>query len=338
MLQAEWRADMRAIEVQRFGGPEVLEFREVLDPRPGPGQLLVAAAACDVLFVDTMIRSGRGADYFPIRPPYVPGNGMGGTVTGLGEAVSDSWLGRRVIAHTGGAGGGGGYADRAVVDVENSAVVPDNVELVDATAVLHDGTTALRVLETTGVRTGEWVLVLGAAGGMGLLLVQLLVTRGARVIGAVGSQRKLDVVARAGAHIVVNYSQRHWARTVLDATGGERLAVVLDGVGGEIGREAFGLISSSGRFSAHGAASGSFTTVEADEARRRSVAVTTIADLQYKDGGRARLLEAALGELEAGKMNPLIGQTFPLAHAAQAHEAFESRAALGKTLLLTDPK
>src|ERR1700689_621172 len=112
---------MRAIEGDRFGGPDVLELCDLPDPTPGPGQVVVAASACDVLFVDTMIRSGRGADYFPIRPPYVPGNGVGGTIVALGAGVYASWLGRPVVAHTGGAGGTGGYAELATVDFGDSA-------------------------------------------------------------------------------------------------------------------------------------------------------------------------------------------------------------------------
>src|ERR1700726_991804 len=104
---------MRAVEVPRFGGPDVLELRELPDPLPGPGQVLVAASVCDVLFVDTMIRSGRGINYFSIRPPYVPGNGVGGTVAALGDGVDAGWLGRPVVAHT---GAPGGYAELAAVD------------------------------------------------------------------------------------------------------------------------------------------------------------------------------------------------------------------------------
>src|SRR6202041_4217872 len=98
-----------------------------------------------------------------------PGNGVGGTVVAVGDAVDPRWLGQPVAAHTGGAGGTGGYAQLAVADVEHAVVLPGDVDLLAATAVLHDGTTALRVLEVTGPRPGEWGLVLGAAGGMGIL-------------------------------------------------------------------------------------------------------------------------------------------------------------------------
>jgi NADPH:quinone reductase len=325
--------DVRAVVVARFGAPEVLELRELPDPAPGPAQVVVAASAGDVLFVDTMIRSGRGVDYFPIRPPYVPGNGVGGTVAALGDGVDSAWLGRPVVAHT---GGSGGYGEFAAVDLDACVPVPVGVDLFDATAVLHDGTTALRVLEKTAPQEGEWVLVLGAAGGMGILLVQLLSNRGAHVVGAAGGVTKRDVVSRAGAVAAIDYGEPGWSNDVLDAAVGRRPTVVLDGVGGTIGAEAFGLIADGGRFSAHGTPSGSFAPIDMGESGRRGVRVTTIADLQFGPGDRARLLNAVLRELGDGRVAPLVGQTFSLAEASKAHLAIESRETVAKTLLLCD--
>jgi NADPH:quinone reductase len=328
---------VRAIEVARFGGADVLELRDLPDPVAGPGQILVAASACDVLFVDTMIRSGRGADYFPIRPPYVPGNGVGGTISALGPAVDTSWLGRAVVAHTGGPGGTGGYAELAAVDVADCAPVPVDVDLHEATAVLHDGTTALRILEKTTPKEGEWILVLGAAGGMGLLLVQLLANRRAKVVGAARGSMKREVVVEAGAVAAIDYDDPGWTDAVLDASGGCRPTVVLDGVGGAIGGEAFRLIAEGGRFSAHGTPSGSFALIDSTEAERHGVTVTTIGDLQYGEGDRSRLLAAILAEMVAGQIAPLVGQTFSLADASKAHLAIESRETVSKTLLLLSP-
>ena len=322
--------------MRRFGPPEVLQIADLADPVPGPGQVLVAASASDVLFLDTMIRSGAGQGYFPIRPPYVPGNGVGGMVLAVGEAVSPRWLGQRVVAHTAGAGGANGYAEFAVADAEHAAVVPDDVDLRAATAVLHDGTTALGILETGGIRPGEWVLVLGAAGGMGLLLVQLLADQGANVVGAVRGPVKREAVARAGARATVDYGEPEWAAAVLAATGGVRPGVVLDGVGGAIGTAAFALVADGGRFSAHGSPSGSFASIDADKARDRRVRVTTIRDLQYGPGDRSRLMEDVIGRLAEKRIAPVIGQTFALADAAKAHEAMEARRTVAKTLLLTD--
>jgi NADPH2:quinone reductase len=326
---------VRAIEVHDFGPPDVLRITDLPDPVPGPGQVVIAASACDVLFVDTLIRSGGAASYFPIRPPYVPGNGVGGTVVAVGESVTSNWLGQPVAAHTGGPGGTGGYAQLAVADLEHTVVVPGDADPLSATAVLHDGTTALRVLEICDIRPGEWVLILGAAGGMGILLVQLLATQGAHVIGGVRGPAKQEVVTRAGAVATVDYGLPGWTEAVLEATSGVRPAVVLDGVGGPTGAAAFALIADGGRFSAHGSPSGSFASIDADAARRRQVRVTTIGDLQYGAGDRSRLTKDIIGQLAERRIAPLIGQTFALTEAAKAHEAIAERRTVAKTLLLT---
>jgi NADPH:quinone reductase len=322
---------VQAIEVRDFGPPDVLALADRPDPVPGPDQVLVAAAACDVLFVDTMIRSGAGRNYFPVRPPYVPGNGIGGEIVAVGEGVSRNWLGQRVAAHTGGTGG---YAQLALADLETTVAVPDEVDLLDATAVLHDGTTALRILQDCDVRPGEPVLVLGAAGGMGILLVQLLAAQGVQVIGAARGKAKLEAVAAAGALATVDYGQPDWTGAVLAAGGGARPAVVLDGVGGPVGTAAFGLVADGGRFSAHGTPSGSFAAIDSGIARNRRLQVSTIADLQFGPGDRSRLMKDVIDRLAARQIAPLIGQTFSLAEARKAHEAIEARQTVAKTLLL----
>jgi len=327
---------VHAIEAAAFGGPGVLQLKAFADPVPQPGQVLIAASASDVLFVDTIIRSGKAVDHFPIRPPYVPGNGVGGTVVSTGEGVDRSWLGRPVAAHTGGPGGTGGYSQLAAVDLHHTVAVPDGVELHDATAVLHDGATALRIIETVGVPAGEWVLILGAAGGMGILLVQLLTARGARVMGAAGGKAKQELIVATGAKTAIDYTEPGWPDAVVQTTGGVRPAVVLDGVGGQLGAQAFDLVADGGRFSAHGSSSGTFAHIDAEHAGRRGVTVTTIVDLQYRPEDRSRLMRAALDEVRDGGITPVVGQTFPLADAARAHHAIEARETVAKTLLVSD--
>lgn len=324
---------MRVVNVVRFGGPEVLLPSSAPRPKPGPGELVIDVAVSDVMFLDTMIRAGRGVDIFPIRPPYIPGNGVGGDVAGIGEGLDEGWLGRRVIAHTGGPGGSGGYAEQAIAGLDDVVAVPGGLDLFAATAVIHDGPTALRVAKLVDAKPGEWVLVLGAAGGMGILLVQLLSARGAFVIGAARGQVKLDAVAKAGAASVIDYAGPDWTLQVLEATGGHRPEVVLDGVGGQLGQDAYRIIARGGRFSAHGAPSGSFAQVDPADARSRNVTVTGLGDLQIRPGDRANLARELLPQLLSGQISPLIGQTFPLEQAAGAHRAIESRSAVGKTLL-----
>jgi NADPH2:quinone reductase len=157
---------MLLVQAIKFGGPEVLAARRAPDPVAGPGQVVVRTSAVDVLFVDTAIRAGLATDFFPIRPPYVPGNGISGRVISAGDGVDSGWLGRAVVAHTGGPGGSGGYAERAAVAAAELIPVPDGLGLPEAAALLHDGSTAVGLLEETGVKPGEHVLVTAAAGGL----------------------------------------------------------------------------------------------------------------------------------------------------------------------------
>ncbi|MBG0821392.1 zinc-binding dehydrogenase [Planomonospora sp. ID91781] len=322
---------MKVIEAKAFGGPEVLAVREVPDPVAGPGQVVVGVAVVDTLFVETQIRGGEMGGYFDVRPPYVPGGGISGRVLSTGEGVDPAWTGRRVVAKTGAAGG---YAERAAVPVETLVPVPDGLDLPDAAALVHDGVTALGVFEAARVRTGERVLVTGASGGMGFLLVQLAHAAGARVIGTARGARKTDLVRDLGAEAVVDPSEEGWAELVRELTGGAGADVVFDGVGGRIGGEAFGVTARGGRFSAHGAPTGGFAEIDPEEARERGVSLRGIRDVQFAPEEAGRLTVRALAEAAAGRLRPVVGRTFPLERAADAHAAIEARDVVGKTLLV----
>jgi NADPH2:quinone reductase len=321
------------IQVTRFGGPEVLTTISVSDPLPGPGEVTIAVSAVDVLLLDAVIRSGRAAAWFPVTPPYVPGNGVSGRVAAVGEGTDPGWAGRPVIARTGGGGGSGGYAEQVVVPASALIPIPDGAGLAEAAAVLHDGATALGLVASTGIGAGEQVLILGAAGGLGILIGQLARTRGARVIAAARGKAKLDLLDEQGASAVVDYGEPDWAARVVRLTGGAGPDVVFDGVGGQLGAAAFEVLADGGRFSAHGAASGGFAPIAADQAGRRGVTVRGIEQVQFGPGEHARLAGQALAGLATGRIRPLIGQTFPLHQAAEAHASLETRSALGKTLL-----
>ncbi|MGW4959181.1 zinc-binding dehydrogenase [Nonomuraea sp. NPDC004186] len=320
---------MRVVRVTGFGGPEVLVPGEAPDPVAGPGQVVVEVAVAGVTFVETQIR--RGTDQWHARPelPYVPGGLVAGRVSSAGEGVDPAWAGRRVIAGTGETGG---FAERAVAVAEDLFPVPDGLELPEAVALHSDGSTAQGLIEGAKVRPGEWVLVEAAAGGVGSLLVQLARTAGARVVGAARGSRKLDLIRELGAEAAVDYSEPGWTGRVLEATGGAGPDVVFDGVGGEIGRAAFEVTARGGRFSVHGASSGEVTVV--DPARREDVDVIGIEQLFDFGPHLARWAEQMMAQAAAGLVRPVIGQTFPLERAADAHAAIEHRTALGKTLLL----
>lgn len=319
---------MRVIEVTAFGGPEVLTPTEAPEPVPGPGELLIEVAAADVLWVETMIRRGQGGAYFPVRPPYRPGAGVAGTVAAVGAGVDPGWVGRRVVSRT---DERGGYVERAVVPVANAVPVPDAVRLTDAAALLHDGVTAFGLLDLVPVEAGDRVLVTAAAGGLGAILVQQVRAGGGFVVAAARGPAKLDALRRLGADLVVDYDEPGWTDRVRADVG--EVDVVFDGAGGDYGRAAFDLVRAGGRFSAHGSPAGAFAVPEPEPAKARRIAVTGIADVRFTPEQARRHLRAALDAAAAGRIAPLVGQTFPLHRAADAHRAVEGRTVVGKALL-----
>jgi NADPH2:quinone reductase len=311
---------MKAVWLTEYGGPEVLVARETPDPLPGHGDVVVGVAAASITFIETLVRANRipwpsGGSI----PPYVPGNGVGGTVASVGDGVDASWVGQRVVTTT---GGQGGYAERVAVPASRLIPVPDGVGINEATALLADGRTALGLVEVAAPKPGERVLVLAAGGGLGSILVQLCRAAGASVIAAAGGERKLAVARDLGADEVVNYTLPGWEPTTVD--------IAFDGVGGELGASALAAVRPGGRFVSYGVASGAPTPASRDD-------VTTYG-FEALSGIAARASELTarvLAEAAAGRLHPVIGQTFPLAEAAAAHAAMESRSTVGKTLLIT---
>ena len=318
---------MRAAQVKDFGGPEVLVAVEVPDPVPGPGEVLIDVAYADTIFVETQIRAGWGREFFPVTPPYVPGGGVSGVVGALGPDVPAEWLGRRVSAFV-----TGSYAARAVAAVSALTVVPDALDLLPAAALAHDGVTAMGLLELTDIGPTDRVLILGASGGMGTLLVQLAHARGAHVVGLARTPEKLSLIRELGADAAIDSTSPDWPDAARTALGGSA-DVVLDGVGGQLGAAAFPLTSDGGRFSAHGAPSGGFSPIDPAEATHRNIKLFGIGDVQFAPDELRRFTSEALGEAAAGRLRPVIGEVFPLERAGDAHAAIEGRGAVGKVVL-----
>lgn len=318
---------MRAVEVTKFGGPEVMALRDLPDPVAGPGQVVIDVAAVDVLFLDPRLRAGWGKEWFQLDPPYVPGNGVAGVVRSVGSDVDDAWIGRRVLAHTGANGGmtpTGAYAEQAAADVSDVEPVPDQLGLPEALTLLHDGPTVVLALSSANVQPGERVLVNAASGSLGTLLVPMLKAAGAVVIGAARGARKLDFIREWGADQAVDYSLPGWTDQV-----GE-VDVVFDGAGGDIGSAAYTLLRPAGRFLAYGSSAGEFPKTEP---AREGVTVVGILEMGKGVDKRGALTEM-LAKAAAGEITPLVGQTFPLDQVWAAHEAIETRQTVGKTLLL----
>jgi len=313
---------VHAVVIREFGPPEVLEPADVAEVRAGPDEVVIDVEFANVTFVETQVRAGR-----PPHPSMLPtlpailGNGVGGTV---GEG--SPWAGRRVVASLNGTGG---YAERAVSPVARLIGIPDDLATREAVALLADGRTALALVRHADLRAGETVLVEAAGGGVGTLLVQIARRAGARVVALAGQPRKLALARDLGADVTVDYSHDGWERQVRDLAG--QVDVVFDGVGGDIGLAAFGLLGAGGRFCQFGMASGSFAPVPPDLARDRQVTVRAGAGGSPEE--LAELVRTALAEAAARRLRPVIGQEFELAEAARAHAAIEARQTVGKTLL-----
>jgi NADPH2:quinone reductase len=320
---------VRAVQLERFGPPEALAAVELPEPAVGPGQALIDVAVASITFIETQLRAGKAPrpSMLPALPT-IPGNGVGGTVSAVGENVDRALIGRRVVATT---GGSGAYAERVAVPVDSLIDIPAALSVGDAVALLADGRTAIGLISSAAPEPGATVLVEAAAGGVGSLLVQLAVDAGARVVGA-ASGAKLELVRELGAELAIDYVEPGWSARVRAAVG--EVDLVFDGVGGAIAREAFDLLRDGGRFYAFGLASGAFAAISDEEAARRRVAI--VRGPQVTPDQMSELTRTALAAAAEGRLRPVIGQTFELHDAALAHAAIEARATRGKTLLIVD--
>ena len=318
---------MRSVRVHEFGGPEALRVDEVPEPVAGPGQVVVGLTVADVILLDTLLRRGWGGEFFPRHPPYVPGGGGAGHVLSVGEGVDPAWLGRHVIGR-----GPSGYAEQVVFAADEIVEVPEGLSSIEATAILHDGATAVLLSRRTKIAEGDWVLVAAAAGGAGSLLVQLMRDAGARVVAAARGERKLALARELGAELTVDYSIDGWQNQVREATGG--VGVAFDGAGGPLGKAVFDTVATGGTFITYGSSDG-FADIDPDVAAAAGVHVDNVLAAGAPDPATVHeLLTEALTLVAAGRIRPVISATYPLAEADKAHRSLEERATLGKSLLL----
>ncbi|MFJ3800199.1 zinc-binding dehydrogenase [Streptomyces sp. NPDC090088] len=322
---------MHAIVLHAFGPAENLVHEKTEDPVPGPGQVRIAVAAAGVHLLDTALRAGhQGPAPRPTVLPTIPGREVAGVVESLGDGVDGLWLGRRVVAHLGFAPGG--YAELAVTEVERLHEVPANLGFPEAVAMIGTGRTALGILQFAEPGPESVVLVPAAAGGVGTLLVQYAKHAGAAVIGLAGGPEKVERVRADGADLALDYTDPGWPDRVREHFAA--VTVVLDGVGGEVAREAVALLGDGGRhlvfgWSAEGIGDGRGHFVDGLSERVLGPAMLR------RTGGPdpLRTLELrALAEAAHGRLRPAVTR-FPLAEAATAHRALETRATIGKVVL-----
>ena len=312
---------MRAVQISEPGGPSVLQVVDLPEPRAGDGHLLVDVAAAGVNYIDTYHRSGA----YPLPLPAVLGQEGAGRVRGSGERVA--W-----------AASPGSYAAVAAVPAAVAVPVPDGVDDQTAAALLLQGLTAHYLCTSTyPVQRGDWVVVHAAAGGVGLLLTQLVTARGGRVIATVGSAAKAELATAAGAEVVVRYDEQPFPAAVREATGGKGAAVVYDGVGASTFDGSLDSLRPRGLLALYGAASGPVPPLDPQVLNRKGSLFLTRPTLGHYTASREELL-ARTGELfsavVAGSLHVRIGATLALEDAARAHEDLEARRTTGKVLLI----
>lgn len=320
---------MQAIRQHRIGGPEVLRLEQLPDLAPAVGQARIAVRAAGVHLLDVALREG-GDGPFPTPPlPYVPGREVAGVVDAVGPGVDTAWVGRQVAVHLGMAHGG--YASQAVAPVEALIPLTDRTSLAEAVAMVGTGRTAMGILAEAALTADDTVLIPAAAGGLGSLLVQAARRAGATVVGLASGPDKVARVAALGADLALDYHADDWP----DRLTHHRLTVVLDGVGGAIGRRAFELLAPGGRIVLFGYTSGTPTDVTGAELMTRGLSASSALGprMMARPGGIQALAVAAVAELEAGRLTPLVTE-FALADAGRAHAALTNRETVGKVVLI----
>ncbi|MFI6420325.1 zinc-binding dehydrogenase [Streptomyces sp. NPDC050842] len=331
---------MHAIRLHAFGPAENLTYEETTDPVPAPGQVRIRVAAAGVHLLDTALRLGHTGPFpAPAELPAIPGREVAGTVDALGEGTDPSWLGRRVVAHLGMVPGG--YAELAVTDAARLHALPEGLGEAEAVAMIGTGRTTLGILQFTELGPDSIAIVPAAAGGIGTLLVQYAKNAGATVVGLAGGPAKVALVEANGADLAVDYKEPDWPEKVRAYLGGRSATVVFDSVGGDTGRAAVGLLGKGGQhvvfgWSGAGLHDGEPLTFTPEELAERGITSDSVLGpvMIQKAGGDVRNLElAALAAATDGSLRPAVHR-FPLADAAGAHRALETRGTTGKVVLI----
>ncbi|GAA3592843.1 quinone oxidoreductase [Klugiella xanthotipulae] len=319
---------IQAIVLTEHGGPDVLHSARVPLPSPGPGQVRVRTGAVGVNFIETYQRAG----IYPVQLPFTPGMEAAGTVEAVGEGVTGLSVGDRVTTTETEAT----YAEAFVVDAERAVVIPASVDIQTAAAVSLQGVTA-HYLSTSSypARSGEVALVHAGAGGVGLLLTQLLATAGVTVITTTSTPKKAALSRAAGAQHTIGYDA--FATRVRELTGGRGVDVVYDGVGKDTFDGSLASLRIRGTFVLFGGASGQvppFNLQRLNTAGSITITRPTSTHFLLNRAEREWRYRELFEAIEAGTLAVRIGATFPLAEAAAAHRALEGRGTTGKTLLI----
>jgi NADPH2:quinone reductase len=321
---------MKAILVRTCGGPEQLQCEDVPTPVPGPGQALVKIAAAGVNFIDVYHRTG----FYKASPPIPIGQEAAGTVEAVGPDVGEVAPGDRVAY----AMGRGAYAEYAVVPSGMLVKLPDQIDFKTAAAVMLQGMTAHYLTHTTfPLKEGDIALVHAAAGGVGLLLVQMAKMRGARIFGTVSTQAKADLVIENGGDAAILYTRQDFEPEVKRLTEGRGVHVVYDSVGATTFMKSLICLRPRGMMVLFGQSSGPVAPIDPLILSQTGSLFFTRPSLNHYTSTRLELLWRAddvLGWIAAGKLKVRIDRVYKLAEAAQAHRDLEARRSTGKLLIV----
>ncbi len=318
---------MRAVRIERFGGPEVLEVVDVPAPEPGEGEVLIEVARAGLNFGDTHQRENSYLTKFEV--PLV----LGGEVAGRVARGDGFEPGQRVVAML----PSGGYAEYAAAPATTTFPLPDGLGDEVALALLVQGLTAWHLYRTSAkLAEGESVVVVSGAGGVGSLAVQLAKPCGAgRVIATASSDEKRDKTLELGADAAVDTNAEDLTAALIEANGGERVDVVLEMAGGRVFDQSFEALAPFGRLVTYGIASNEQNEVRSGRLMRKSRAVVGFWLMHCL--GRRDLMEEPLADLferaARGELRPQVGETYPMSEVRRAHEDLQGRGTTGKLLL-----
>lgn len=324
---------MRAVLCKAWGPPESLVLEERPTPQPGPGQVLVGLKACGVNFPDTLIIQGK----YQFKPelPFSPGGEVAGTVLALGEGVQGFAVGDRVIAAT----TWGGYAEEVVAEAGRLIPMPDEMDFpVAAAFTLTYGTSHHALKDRARLQPGETLLVLGAAGGVGLAAVELGKAMGARVIAAASSEDKLALCRAHGASDTIDYSREDLRERIKQLTDGRGVDVVYDPVGGDYSEPALRGMAWNGRFLVVGFAAGRIPSLPLNLPLLKGCAIVGVfwgAFTRNEPQRNAANLAELMQWIGEGKLKPHVSATYRLERAADALNDLLQRKVQGKAVLLT---
>lgn len=323
---------MKVIVVEQPGGPEQMRLVEWPKPAPGPGQALVKIAAAGVNFIDIYHRTGL----YKVDPPITLGMEAAGVVEAVGDGVSEVAPGDRVAY----AMSRGAYAEYAVVPAWMLVKLPPALDFNSAAAVMLQGMTAhYLVYSTYPLKEGESCVIHAAAGGVGLLLVQMAKMRGARVFGTVSTEAKAELARQAGADEVIVYTKQDFLEVVRSATNGRGVDVVYDSVGAATWEKSLDCLRPRGMMVSYGNASGPVPPFQPLVLSQKGSLFLTRPSLQHYVATREELLWRAgdvLAWVQEGRLKLRIERVYRLAEAAEAHRALESRATAGKLLVVPE--